>query len=208
MSWSGNEKWAGVAFNIQSSGSLPVELTSFTASLVNNNVKLSWTTATETQNYGFDIERKSNNSNWEKIGFVEGHGNSNSPKEYSFSDKNLKAGSYSYRLKQIDTDGQFEYSDIVKVDFNMPKEFQLNQNYPNPFNPSTKITFSLPVASKVSLLIYNILGEKVMDAIIDQVYESGAYEYNFYGSKLSSGTYLYSIQADNFTQTKKMLMVK
>jgi hypothetical protein len=188
---------------------LPVELSSFSAAIVNNTVNLSWTTETETMNFGFDVERKADNeSEWMKVGFVEGHGNSNSPKEYSFNDKNLKSGAYSYRLKQIDTDGQYEYSKIVEVDISTPNEFSLGQNYPNPFNPSTKITFSVPVTSNVSLQIYNILGQKVMDAIMDQVYEAGVYEYNFDGTNLSSGIYLYTIQTDKFSQTKKMLMVK
>jgi hypothetical protein len=188
---------------------LPVELSSFTAKIVGSAVQLNWRTETEIMNYGFDVERKGiNQSDWKKIGFVQGHGNSNSPKEYSYKDKDVEAGKYLYRLKQIDTDGSFAYSPVIEVDLGIPREFKLSQNYPNPFNPSTKITFSLPVATKVSLTIYNILGEKVLEAIADQVYEAGVYEYNFDGSKLSSGIYLYSIQTDKFVQTKKMLMVK
>jgi len=131
---------------------LPVELTSFSASVSNGNVLLSWQTATEVNNYGFEIERSiaqiSNLfNNWEKIGFVQGHGNSNSPKDYSFVDANPPSGKLQYRLKQIDTDGSFEYSQVVEVENELPKQFSLEQNYPNPFNPTTTIKYSIPMSS-------------------------------------------------------------
>jgi hypothetical protein len=194
---------------------LPVELSSFTSKVVGSSVQLNWRTETELMNYGFEIERASSRQvetspvqDWMKVGFVNGFGNSNSPKEYSFKDKNVEAGKYLYRLKQIDTDGRYEYSPVIEVEFGAPKEFKLNQNYPNPFNPSTKISFSLPVESNVSLTIYNMIGEKVLDAIANQVFEAGVYDYNFDGSKLSSGIYFYTIKTDKFSQTKKMLMIK
>ena len=121
---------------------LPVELSSFSAAVIGQNVKINWTTETEVNNYGFEVERCALSAEcqaWENIGFVNGSGNSNSPKNYSFNDKDVRGGKYSYRLKQIDNDGQFEYSNIIEVDINLPLEFSLNQNYPNPFNPSTKI---------------------------------------------------------------------
>ena len=141
---------------------LPVELSSFSASIIGSIVKLNWKTETEVSNYGFDIERKAGSrlsevGNFEKIGFVEGHGNSNSPKYYSFEDINLTTGKYSYRLKQIDTDGQFEYSKVIEVDLDAPMKYELSQNYPNPFNPITTIQFSIPQAVEVKLMIYNIL---------------------------------------------------
>jgi photosystem II stability/assembly factor-like uncharacterized protein len=128
---------------------LPVEITSIAASVSNNKVLLNWQTATEVNNYGFEIERSvaqiSNLfNNWEKIGFVQGHGNSNSPKDYSFVDANPPSGKLQYRLKQIDTDGSFEYSQVVQVETELPKQFSLEQNYPNPFNPSTTIKYSIP----------------------------------------------------------------
>ena len=122
----------------------PVELTTFTVSAKNNFVLLNWQTATEVNNYGFEIQKSevsSQNSEFETVGFVDGHGNSNSPKEYSFKDENVTAGTYKFRLKQIDNDGQFKYSKVVEVSLNQPAEFSLSQNYPNPFNPSTKIKF-------------------------------------------------------------------
>jgi hypothetical protein len=185
---------------------LPVELTSFTSKLINDKVQLNWSTKTETNNFGFDVQRKVN-GDWQKIGFVNGNGNSNSPKQYSFADVNLIGGSkFLYRLKQIDNDGQFEYSDAVEVEV-IPNKFELSQNYPNPFNPSTKIRYQLPNESKVVIKIYNILGSEVMELVNDKR-EAGVYEVEFNADNLSSGTYIYKISADNFVQTKKMILLK
>ena len=139
---------------------LPVEIISFSANLIGSKIKLNWNTATEINNYGFEIERKTKD-NWQKIGFVQGNGNSNTPKEYSFTDNKLIGGSkFQYRLKQIDNDGQFEYSNIIEVKV-IPKEYLLSQNYPNPLNPSTTIKYSIPKSSQVSLKIFNTLGEEL-----------------------------------------------
>ena len=151
---------------------LPVELSSFSATTIGSTVKLSWQTATEVNNYGFEVERNTplnplsrgeaeGRGVWENIGFVNGNGNSNSPKNYSFVDDNVTAGTYSYRLKQIDNDGQFEYSKTIEVDLGTPKKFELSQNYPNPFNPSTTINYNLREAANVKLIIYNILGQEI-----------------------------------------------
>ena len=191
---------------------LPVELSAFSASVIGKTVKLNWITATEVNNYGFDVERMSNgkgqtSDNWNKIGFVNGNGNSNSPKSYSYEDKNLSAGKYSYRLKQIDNDGQFEYSKTIEVDFGVPTKFELSQNYPNPFNPSTTIKFSLPEAANVKLTIFNILGQEVK-TLVNEFKEVGVHTINFNSDGIDSGVYIYRIEAGSFTQTRKMTLIK
>jgi len=135
-------------------------------------------------------------------------GNSNSPKEYSYSDKDLFAGGskFEYRLKQIDTDGQFEYSDVVEVEV-VPTQFELSQNYPNPFNPSTTIRFSLPKETQLKINIYNMLGELV-ETLAEGIYKAGYHKVTFNASTLSSGAYIYRIESTDFVQTKKMILMK
>ena len=203
--------WDNGTFTNENTTPLPVELTSFTSNVISDRVQLNWQTKTEVNNYGFEIERASLSASplpvWEKIGFVNGNGNSNSPKDYLFVDKNFIGGSkFNYRLKQIDNDGQFEYSEMVEVQV-VPNKFELYQNYPNPFNPSTKIRYQLPNESKVVIKIYNILGSEVME-LVNSKKEAGVYEAEFNAASLSSGTYIYKISADNFVQTKKMILLK
>ena len=196
----------------QGSNPLPVELTFFSARLLKNGVILNWGTETEVNNYGFEIEREVGSrqlavGKWEMIGFVEGHGNSNSPKEYSFIDNNVTVGKYAYRLKQIDNDGTFEYSKIIEIDVDAPLEFELSQNYPNPFNPSTTIKFSLPVTSNVKLSIFNILGEEIQN-LLNETKEAGVYTINFNASQLNSGIYFYKLETKNFIRVKKMSLIR
>ncbi len=193
-------------------GPTPVELISFSAYVNRNSVHLYWKTATETNNYGFEIERKSSVAfpiqDWMKIGFVNGNGNSNSYKEYSFLDANLPPSTYFYRLKQLDSDGTYSYSNIVSVLIDqIPNKFVLYQNYPNPFNPSTIINFTIAEESFVTLKIYNIIGTEILTAINEKL-GSGSYDFTFNGSGLPSGIYFYKIQAGNFTDTRKMLLNK
>ena len=183
-------------------------LTSFSAIVLENSVKLNWRTETEVSNYGFEILRSAqNDSAWSKLGFVEGHGNSNSPKDYSFTDDKVTGGKYSYRLKQIDTDGKFEYSKVVEVDLGSPTKFELSQNYPNPFNPTTTIKFSLPQSGNVKLIIYNLLGEQVAE-LFNGFKEAGVHTINFYASELNSGLYIYKLEANEFVQSRKMTLIK
>ena len=189
---------------------LPVELTSFSAKTIGSLVKLSWSTSTEVNNYGFDVERftlSAERQVWEKIGFVEGNGNSNSTKNYSFEDKNLSSDKYLYRLKQIDNDGQFEYSNEIEIDLGIPGKFELTQNYPNPFNPSTKISWQSPISSHQTLKVYDVLGNEVV-TLVDEFREAGRYETTFDASTLSSGIYFYRLQAESFVETKKILLLK
>lgn len=193
---------------------LPVELTSFTAALERNTVSLTWQTTTEVNNYGFDVERSQKSKGidqnivWEMIGFVEGNGNSNAPKEYAFVDESVSAGKYDYRLKQIDTDGKFSYSDKIEVEVKyIPKDFMLYQNYPNPFNPSTIISWQLPVRNHVTLKVHDILGNEVA-TLLDDIKEAGYYEIEFSPKNLSTGVYFYRLISSDFTQTKKLIFIK
>ncbi len=189
-------------------GPLPVELTLFTAALVKNEINLFWKTETEVDNYGFNIERQINGKEWNTITFIEGHGNSNSPKVYSYSDKDLFTGgsNFRYRLKQIDTDGNFDYSEIIEVEV-VPIEYELSQNYPNPFNPSTTIRFSLPQQTQLKINLYNMLGE-IVTTLAEGIYEAGYHKVILNGFNLSSGTYVYRLESNNFVQVKKMILIK
>ncbi len=195
-----------------SSSTLPVELSSFSAAVSKTGVKLNWRTETEANNYGFEVERKAGSlqslvGNWEKIGFVNGSGNSNSPKNYFYEDRNLTLGKYSYRLKQIDSDGKYEYSKAIEVNLNGPGKFELSQNYPNPFNPTTTIRFSIPEAGNVKLTLYNILAQEIK-VLVNEAKEAGVHTINFNASELNSGLYIYKLEANGLTQTRKMTLVK
>lgn len=187
---------------------IPVELKSFSASVSKNGVLLDWTTATETNNAGWNIERKQLNQNWQNIGFVEGSGNSTTTKNYTFVDDNLTSGIYQYRLQQIDFNGSVNYSNIIEVDFNqLPEVFALYQNYPNPFNPSTTIKFDLPASAFVNLSVFNSIGENV-GTILNNQFEAGTHSVLFDASNLSSGIYIYRLTADNQVLINKMLLIK
>ena len=190
---------------------LPVELSSFSAVILDEGVKLNWRTETEVSNYGFEVERLQDYNieklqDWSNIGFVQGHGNSNSPKDYTFID-NVLGGKYSYRLKQIDTDGQFEYSKVIEIDLGSPTKFELNQNYPNPFNPSTTISFSLPQSGNVKLTVYNLLGEQVAE-LVNGFREAGVHTINFNAENFNSGIFIYKLEANGVVQSKKMTLIK
>ena len=194
------------ASRVSYDGLIPVELTSFYANVSEDKVNLNWSTATETNNSGFNIER-SNGSEFQVIGFVAGHGTTTEIQNYTFTDENIGAEKYSYRLKQIDFNGTFVYSNEIKVEILLPNEFVLHQNYPNPFNPSTKITYSIPNKSFVTLKIFNSLGEEIYQ-LVNEEKEAGIYEINFNADNLPTGVYLYKIQAGSFVETKKMLLLK
>ena len=186
---------------------LPVELSSFTATLKNSSIIIQWTTQTELNNYGFEIERGTNNTSFTKIGFIKGNGTTTLPHDYNFVDNNVSGNNkFLYRLKQIDVDGHFNYSKEIEIEI-LPESYVLYQNYPNPFNPSTTIKFDLPQASQVNLSIYNILGQRI-STLIKGYLEPGTYSEVFDGKNLSSGTYVYRLQTLNFVQTKKMLLLK
>ncbi len=191
--------------------SVPVELTSFTFLVNENNVKLNWQTATETNNLGFQVERRKTqderSKEWETIGFVEGNGTTTEPHSYSFADENLQVGKYQYMLKQIDYDGSFEYSKIIEVNINIPDKFLLEQNYPNPFNPLTKIEWQTPLAGFNVLKIYDVLGSEVK-TLVDEFLEAGKHSIDFNASGLSSGIYFYKLNAGGNTYVRKMILLQ
>jgi len=191
---------------------LPVELASFSSSVNGSSVNLNWSTVTELNNSGFDIERKTASSSWVKVGFIQGTGTTNSSQNYSFTDNNLPSGNYSYRLKQVDYNGNYEYFNLSgEVNIGVPEKFELSQNYPNPFNPSTKIAYSLPFESKVEIKLYDMMGREVM-ILENSVQTAGYHSVVLNASLLSSGAYFYKITANGgnqqFVKTLKMLLVK
>lgn len=203
---------------------VPVELISFTASVNKNNVQLNWSTASETNNQGFDIERRitqsEKNNEWTKIGFVPGFGSSTEKHFYFFNDENLSGGKYQYRIKQIDFNGSFKYSEVVEVEINLPVNFSLEQNYPNPFNPSTKIRYHIAGSSYITLKVYDILGNEVI-TLVDKFRNAGSYEVEFTAHSdmirsLSSGVYFYQLRVTNpetnseqsFVETRKMILIE
>ncbi|MFA7359510.1 MAG: T9SS type A sorting domain-containing protein [Candidatus Kapaibacterium sp.] len=192
---------------------LPVSLSSFTSSINGRDVRLSWKTESETNNAGFEVERSESGVNqWVKAGYVSGKGTISTTTSYAFEDKKLNSGKYNYRLKQIDNNGNFEYhalSNVVEV--GLPTKYELSQNYPNPFNPVTKIDFSLPFDSKVSIKLYDITGREVK-TLVNEARTAGYYTVQFNASDLSSGTYFYRIMTKSsgadYIMTKKMMLIK
>ncbi len=198
---------------------LPVQLVSFTASAVNaTSVRLEWATLTETNNYGFEVQK----SSVATIGyttlpnsFIPGHGTTLEPHGYTYTDNTGSAGTWYYRLKQIDLDGTIHYSDAIQVDVltgvggeSVPKEFVLKQNYPNPFNPTTSIEFHLPKATDVTLKIYNVLGSEVMSVLSNAKMGSGVHKVSVNASRLSSGLYIYRMTTPEFKFERKMVLLK
>lgn len=191
-----------------SSNPLPVELTSFTAVHQNNTIVLNWSTATERENRGWDIEKKTSGV-WEAIGFVEGRGTTLEQTNYQFTDVQTSSGTASYRLKQIDFDGTTSYSNIVEVDGVVPGDFALMQNYPNPFNPATKITYAVPsgIKGNVTIKVFDVMGK--LTAVIDEgKKEAGVYSVEFNAAGLASGMYIYQLSAGNVVLTKTMMLLK
>ncbi len=188
---------------------LPVELTSFTARATAEGVLLNWTTASEINNHGFEIERSNDGIEFYTVAFVQGAGTSTESREYVYNDNvEYKGGeTFYYRLKQVDLDGRVEYSDIIEVEFDIVKEFVLNQNYPNPFNPSTTIKYAVPQTSLVNIKVYDLTGQEVA-SLVNETKEAGTYEIKFDARNLASGVYIYRMVAGNFTSVKKLNLLK
>ncbi|HQI42131.1 MAG: hypothetical protein B6D44_17265 [Ignavibacteriales bacterium UTCHB2] len=186
---------------------VPVELTSFTATVVEGKVRLNWFTSTETNNAGFVIERASDVTEFKELVFIGGNGTTTEKNEYTYLDESVKSGIYHYRLKQINYDGSYEYLKTVSVDLGMPDGFMLGQNYPNPFNPTTTIEFQIPVSGFVSLKIYDVLGNEVK-ALLNEQKKAGFYYIKFDASDLISGIYFYKLSFEKFSATRKMTVLK
>ena len=186
---------------------MPVELTSFTATVRGKGVELAWNTATEQNNAGFEVQ-KSVNGVWTKIGYVEGAGNSNAPKSYTYSDASAK-GTVSYRLKQIDRDGKFEFSPVVEATVALSAaDYALTQNYPNPFNPSTSFRFAVKQSEHVTVTVYNMLGQAVATLFDGMAPANELVNLTFNASRLSSGVYFYSLQSASRHEIRKMTLMK
>jgi len=194
---------------IATENTVPVELTSFTASVNKNDVTLIWQTATETNNSGFEIFRADESNVFERVSFIEGGGTTTQTKSYSYTDKNVSAGSYSYQLVQVDYDGSRNKleSVIVEVAGTLPNEYMLSQNYPNPFNPVTNIHYTLAASGNVSLSVFNAIGQEVL-SLVDEFKEAGSYQVSLNADNLNSGIYFYTLTTSSFTQTKKMILLK
>ena len=188
---------------------LSVELTSFTAKQEGNHVKLTWSTLTEFENTGFEIEKRLSSSEiWNKLAFIPGAGNSNSKKDYSFWDKSISnSGKYFYRLKQINFDNTYSYSDELEIDVNLILEYSLEQNYPNPFNPSTTITYSIPQDGFVQLKLFNLLGELVK-SLVNEFQTAGIYKINFTAEEINSGIYFYKLETNGYSSIRKMTVIR
>jgi choice-of-anchor B domain-containing protein len=187
-------------------GMVPVELSSFTAEVADENVTLKWTTSSEKNNQGFEIQKRSE-TEYYTIGFVEGNGTTTDISNYAYTDKNVESGTYYYRLKQVDFDGSSEYSDEIFVEITSPADFVLEQNFPNPFNPATNIRFNLPTTDFVNISVYNLVGEKVSELVNGEL-QQGEHNLTFNASELPSGIYIAKLSAGNFNQSIKMTLLK
>lgn len=186
---------------------VPVELTSFSASVTGGKVMLNWATGSEKNNRGFEIQRSTDNRNFVTVGFVQGNGTVTERKEYSFNDNNAPRARLYYRLRQVDYDGSASFSSVAQADNSAPGEFALEQNYPNPFNPSTVIAFSLPERSFAELTVYNVLGQAVARPV-SGILEAGKHTFNFNAENLPAGVYIYKLSARNNAFIRKMTLLK
>ena len=197
----------GTILHTSNGGVVPVELTSFTAEALDQKVILRWTTATELNNNGFEIQRKVAESDFATVGFVRGEGTTTNHKDYSYIDKDLVDGKYFYRLKQVDYNGAYEYSDVIEVDVRSLNEYALEQNFPNPYNSFTTIGYVLREKNNAKMILLNAIGEE-MAILVNEEQEKGFHKVEFNASTLASGVYFYRLQAGDFVQTRKMILLK
>ena len=209
---SGNESGFSETILLEIPNPMPVELSSFAARAHDNDVILSWATATESNNYGFEIQRSSDNTIFETIGFVQGHGTTAAPKSYRYIDEQLTNGHYYYRLNQIDIDGTCSVTEVIEIAMNRPLDFRLDQNYPNPFNPTTTISYHLPQSSHVELIVYNTNGQEIR-RLVDEFNEAGSHNIVWdctdnTGMKVTSAVYYYRMKTSYGAQFRRMTVLK
>jgi Secretion system C-terminal sorting domain len=196
------------SLNVVVDAALPVELNSFTSFVNGRNVTLNWSTSSEENNNGFEIQRAAENSDWSVLNFINGRGAENSNADYTFEDKNLNSGRYKYRLKQTDLNGNFRYYELQnEITIGIPEIFSISQNYPNPFNPVTRINYDIPQDGIVTIKIFDISGKEVA-SLINEYKSAGYYTISFDATSLSSGVYFYRLESGNFSAVKKMFLIK
>lgn len=209
----GNESGFSNSIDTLMHAATPVELSYFSCHLRDNIVILEWTTTSELNNFGFEIQRSRDREHgFNKIGFVNGKGTTSDENNYEFMDDNAKSGTFYYRMKQIDFSGVFKFSKTIEITVNIPNKFCLDQNYPNPFNSTTSISYSIPTSGNVQLIIYNTNGKEVFKAV-DKFQQAGRYSFHWNGlsnagENLASGVYYYTIWTNNFTSYRKMTLLK
>ncbi|MBN2011989.1 T9SS type A sorting domain-containing protein [candidate division KSB1 bacterium] len=206
----GNGEWNNglwAELNLTLSTTVPVELSSFAAQMVNDNIVVEWRTETEKNAYGFDIERCTDYTQFQKVGFLKAAGTTIAPQHYEFVDQNITPGTYHYRLRQIDLDGTAEYSNTIQIECGKPISYHLYSNYPNPFNPSTYITFDLPEYGAVTLQIFNLHGQLV-ETLIKQELNSGTHRIEWNASQFPSGVYIARLISGRQARTIKLMLMK
>ena len=196
------------AVTLNGNAAMPVQLTAFIAAANRMNAVLHWSTATEVNNFGFEIERRQT-ARWEKVGFVTGAGTSSSPRDYSYTDNNLSPGRYAYRIKQVDNNGTSSYYGSAEVEIGLAaKKFELGSNYPNPFNPATTMEFTLGDDGPTLLRVYNMLGQTVMTLFNGDAQAGRLYQVKFDASKLPSGLYFATLESGNQRVMQKLVLIK
>ena len=191
---------------------MPVELVSFSAKFIDDKIVLQWNTASESNNFGFEIQKSNDAAIFKKIGFVPGIGTTTKPNSYNFIDTDISFGTCYYRLKQLDLDGSYKYSNIITIEVGVPQQFELSQNYPNPFNPETTIKYTIAKGGKVSLVIFDIHGREVKK-LMEEHKKAGYYAMKWdgrdnNGNHVSSGIYFCRMFGEEFNQTKKLILIK
>ena len=189
-------------------GVLPVELTHFSLLLDGTSITLNWETASELNNAGFDVLHRHPEADWKKLGFVQGSGTTNQHQQYAYRAELLSPGTHHFRLKQIDFDGTFEYSEERVIDIGLDQEYVLSNAYPNPFNPQTTFSLSVVRAQDVTIELYDMTGRRIQTLFQGPLSANSSHQFTIDGSQLSSGIYLYRASGDHFTSSKPITLIK